>query len=47
MQVILVSWVVDTKRIIGKNGQPRRRRGSRGCWFCFKKFLLKDVNYDR
>jgi hypothetical protein len=24
--------VVDTKRIIGKNGGPRRRRGTRGCW---------------
>jgi hypothetical protein len=24
--------VVDSKRIIGKNGGPRRRRGTRGCW---------------
>jgi hypothetical protein len=23
--------VVDQKRIIGKNGGPRRRRGTRGC----------------
>jgi hypothetical protein len=30
MPVILVSKVVDPKRKIGKNGGPRRRRGSRG-----------------
>jgi hypothetical protein len=24
--------VVDKKRIIRKNGGPRRRRGTRGCW---------------
>jgi hypothetical protein len=24
--------VMDPKRIIGKNGGPRRRRGTRGCW---------------
>jgi hypothetical protein len=29
--VILVYRVVDPKRIIGKNGGPRRRRGTRGC----------------
>jgi hypothetical protein len=29
MTVILVSRVVDPKRIIGKNGGPRRRRGQR------------------
>jgi hypothetical protein len=28
--VIPVNKVVDTKRIIGKNGGPRRRRGTRG-----------------
>jgi hypothetical protein len=30
MLAILVNRVVDTKRIIGKNGTPRRRRGTRG-----------------
>jgi hypothetical protein len=30
MPVILVNKVVDPKRIIGKNGRPRRRRGTRG-----------------
>jgi hypothetical protein len=29
--VIPVNKVVDPKRIIGKNGGPRRRRGLRGC----------------
>jgi hypothetical protein len=28
--LILVNRVVDPKRIIGKNGWPRRRRGTRG-----------------
>jgi hypothetical protein len=28
--VIPVNRVVDPKRIIGKNGGPRRRRGTRG-----------------
>jgi hypothetical protein len=31
MPVIPVNRVVDKKRIIGKNGGPRRRRGTRGC----------------
>jgi hypothetical protein len=31
MPVILEDRVVDKKRIIGKNGGPRRRRGIRGC----------------
>jgi hypothetical protein len=31
LPVILVNVVVDRKRIIGKNGGPRRRRGTRGC----------------
>jgi hypothetical protein len=32
MPVIPVNKVVDQKRIIiGKNGGPRRRRGTRGC----------------
>jgi hypothetical protein len=31
MPVILVNKVVDQKRIIGKNGGPRRRRGTGGC----------------
>jgi hypothetical protein len=31
LPVILVNKVVDLKRIIGKNGGPRRRRGTRGC----------------
>jgi hypothetical protein len=31
--VILVNRVVDTKRIIGNNGGPRRRRGTRGQFF--------------
>jgi hypothetical protein len=30
MQVILVNRVVDKKRIIGKNGGPKRGRGTRG-----------------
>jgi hypothetical protein len=30
MLVIPVNRVVDMKRIIGKNGGPRRRRGTRG-----------------
>jgi hypothetical protein len=30
MLVIPVNRVVDTKRIIGKNGGPRRRKGTRG-----------------
>jgi hypothetical protein len=30
MLVILVNKVVNPKRIIGKNGGLRRRRGSRG-----------------
>jgi hypothetical protein len=30
MPDILVERVVDKKRIIGKNGGPRRRRGTRG-----------------
>jgi hypothetical protein len=29
--VIPVNKVVDAKSIIGKNGGPRRRRGTRGC----------------
>jgi hypothetical protein len=28
--VVLFNKVVDPKRIIGKNGGPRRRRGRRG-----------------
>jgi hypothetical protein len=31
LPVILVNKVVDLKRIIGKNGGRRRRRGTRGC----------------
>jgi hypothetical protein len=31
MPVIPINKVVDPKRIIGKNGGPRRRRGTRGC----------------
>jgi hypothetical protein len=30
MPVILVSRAMDKKRIMGKNGGPRRRRGTRG-----------------
>jgi hypothetical protein len=30
MPVIPVNRVVDPKRIIGNNGGPRRRRGTRG-----------------
>jgi hypothetical protein len=30
MPVIPVKRVVDKNRIIGKNGRPRRRRGTRG-----------------
>jgi hypothetical protein len=30
LPVILVNKVVDPKRINGKNGGPRRRRGTRG-----------------
>jgi hypothetical protein len=32
MPVITVNKVVDPKIIIRKNGGPRRRRGTRGCW---------------
>jgi hypothetical protein len=31
MPVIPVDRVVDKKRIIGKDGGPRRMRGRRGC----------------
>jgi hypothetical protein len=31
MPVILVNRVVDKNLIIGKNGGPRRRGGTRGC----------------
>jgi hypothetical protein len=31
LQAIPVNKVVDPKRIIRKNGVPRRRRGTRGC----------------
>jgi hypothetical protein len=31
MLVIPINKVVDPKRIIGKNGGKRRRRGTRGC----------------
>jgi hypothetical protein len=31
MPVILVDSVVDKERVIGKNGGPRRRRGTRDC----------------
>jgi hypothetical protein len=37
MQVIPLNRVVDKKRIIRKNGEPRRRRGTRGR--CSKKML--------
>jgi hypothetical protein len=30
MPVIPVNMVVDQKRMLGKNGRPRRRRGTRG-----------------
>jgi hypothetical protein len=30
LPVILVNRVADKKRIIGKNGGPRRRKGTRG-----------------
>jgi hypothetical protein len=30
MPVIQVNKVVDLKRIIGENGWPRRRKGTRG-----------------
>jgi hypothetical protein len=32
MLVIPVDKVVDKKRIIGKNGGSRRRKGTRGLW---------------
>jgi hypothetical protein len=33
MLAILVNRVVDPQRMIGKNnGEPRRRRDTRGCW---------------
>jgi hypothetical protein len=28
--VILINWAEATERIVGKNGGPRRRRGTRG-----------------
>jgi hypothetical protein len=31
LQVIPVNKVVDPKRTIGKNGGPRRKRGTWGC----------------
>jgi hypothetical protein len=31
MPVIPVNKVVDLKRMIGKNGGPRRRKGTMGC----------------
>jgi hypothetical protein len=31
MMVIPVNRMVDPKKTIGKNGGPRRRRGTRGC----------------
>jgi hypothetical protein len=31
MPVIPVNKVMDKKRIIGNNGEPRRRRGTSGC----------------
>jgi hypothetical protein len=31
MPVILVDWVVDKKRTVGKIEGPRSRRGTRGC----------------
>jgi hypothetical protein len=34
MPVIPVDRVVDNKRIVGKNGGPRRMRGPRGPKFC-------------
>jgi hypothetical protein len=36
--------VVDPKRIIGKNGGPRRRRGTRGRW---PKNKLSNGSWDR
>jgi hypothetical protein len=41
MPVILVNWVVDKKRIIGK-WRAQRRRGTResACNFCAKNLLL-------
>jgi hypothetical protein len=38
MPVIPVNKVVDSKRIIGKNGGPRSRRGTRGSRHPPKKF---------
>jgi hypothetical protein len=38
MPVFPVNKVVDQKRIIGKNGGPRRRKGTRG-----KKFTASDA----
>jgi hypothetical protein len=29
--MLVIKRVVDKKRITGKNGGPRRRRGTRGC----------------
>jgi hypothetical protein len=56
MPVIPVNRVVDTKIIIGKNGGPRRRRGTRGglpkkvlatkmsFWLTFSKNLKSEIS---
>jgi hypothetical protein len=38
MPVIIIDRVVDKKRKIGKNGGPRRRRGTRGHSLAKKNF---------
>jgi hypothetical protein len=43
LPVILVNKVVDPKRIIGKNGGPRRRRGARGRPGCEKRTSASDL----
>jgi hypothetical protein len=41
MPIIPVDRVVDKKKIIGKNGGPKWRRGTRGHDSCFKLFFLE------
>jgi hypothetical protein len=45
LPVIPVNKVVDQKRIIGKNGGPRRRRGTRGRLPPKRRTVRKDVAF--
>jgi hypothetical protein len=43
MPVILVNRTEDTKIIIRKNGGPRRKWGTRGCWLFWEAHISKNV----